>query len=142
MRVLNRKAFQTLCALFTLLLVACSRPATAEPTVAPTVPPTKPLPTPTPFAPPDVDLSALPVITADNADELRQLDVLRGHEQPVAEVVFNPDGRTLISSAFDGTLRLWDIASGVEIAAAHHGPQATGLAISPDGTTLASAGTD
>jgi WD40 repeat protein len=38
--------------------------------------------------------------------------LLRGHEAQVRAVRFSPDGRTLVSFAYDGTLRTWDVASG------------------------------
>ena len=33
--------------------------------------------------------------------------VLRGHEGSVPHLGFSPDGRWLISGAYDGTVRLW-----------------------------------
>jgi WD40 repeat protein len=63
---------------------------------------------------------------------------LRGHTKTVSCVEFSPDGLTLASSADDGTLRLWDVASGIErrrfslgVGALHW------IAFAPDGFTLA-----
>src|SRR5262249_46787245 len=36
----------------------------------------------------------------------------RGHRNGVSSVAFTPDGRTLISSSWDGSVRLWDTATG------------------------------
>ncbi len=38
--------------------------------------------------------------------------ILRGHASFVYDVAFSPDGEQEASSAWDGTARLWDAASG------------------------------
>jgi WD40 repeat protein/DNA-binding SARP family transcriptional activator/energy-coupling factor transporter ATP-binding protein EcfA2 len=40
------------------------------------------------------------------------LRVLRGHTDLVSGVAFGPDGRRLVTSSLDGTVRVWDVASG------------------------------
>lgn len=40
---------------------------------------------------------------------------LRGHEDAVNASVFTPDGRVLMSVADDGTLRVWDVATGQQL---------------------------
>jgi WD40 repeat protein len=66
---------------------------------------------------------------------------LRGHTGNVSDVSFLTDGKGLVSSAHDGTIKLWDIGSG-QIEASLHGHTAAVLAVavSTDSRTLGSAG--
>ena len=42
--------------------------------------------------------------------------VLKGHTWPVYSVAFSPDGKTLASSSWDKSIKLWDVATGKTIA--------------------------
>ena len=71
--------------------------------------------------------------------------LLAGHESYVYDVQVGPDGRRVASAAWDGTTRVWDLATGRPIAALRDpeaGPFYGELGWSPDGTKLASAGAD
>lgn len=57
----------------------------------------------------------------------------------VATVVFSPDGKLLAAPCIDGTIRLWDVAKGVEVRRITSWAKL--LAFSPDARTLATAGT-
>jgi WD40 repeat protein len=69
--------------------------------------------------------------------------VLTGHSGWVLNVAFTPDGRTLVSTGDDDTIRLWDVTTHRQVGDAFTagvGPVLT-LAVSPDGRTIATGGT-
>ncbi len=67
-----------------------------------------------------------------------QVRFLEGHTGPVYAVGFSPDGRLLVSGSIDGSVRLWDRATGQPVAQIASGadPVLT-LAIAPAGTGFA-----
>ncbi len=67
--------------------------------------------------------------------------VLYGHTKAVLSVAFSPDGKRLGSASADGTVKVWDVATGHHQSYGHIHPVRS-VAFSPDGTTLASAGGD
>jgi WD40 repeat protein len=60
--------------------------------------------------------------------------VFTGHTSIVSSVAFSPDGQRALSASWDGTLRLWDVATGetlrVLVGHTHH---ISDVAFSPDG---------
>jgi WD40 repeat protein len=89
----------------------------------------------------------------DNGDRiLREWDLetdreIRGfgeHKGNRTRVALNPDGRTMLSSGFDGTLFLWDLETGQEIRrfASYDNGFIMDIAISPDGHTALVPGTN
>lgn len=75
--------------------------------------------------------------------ELRQvssgklLRSLSGHTASVQSVAFSPDGKTVASGSWDGTVRLWNVATGKLVRRLKSRFQ-TSVAFSPDGKILAS----
>jgi WD40 repeat protein len=68
----------------------------------------------------------------------KELAVLKEHDSPVIAVAFAPDGRMLVSAAFDKTIR-WDLAAGGEKPTLRsEAAPVVSLAFSRDGKTLIS----
>ena len=64
--------------------------------------------------------------------------VLRGHSAPVTSVAYRPDGKQVATGANDGTVRLWDPATGRELALLRVEGPPLALSYSPDGSRIAS----
>jgi WD40 repeat protein len=62
-------------------------------------------------------------------------------ELPISTVCYASDGKTLLSSGFDGTLRLWDVASGKELKQFKERPYRIEFAVlTPDGRRILACG--
>ena len=57
----------------------------------------------------------LPTVPQSDAAQLTPRVTLRGHYDLVSGLGFSPDGRRLVSTSWDYTIRLWDVASGQEV---------------------------
>jgi WD40 repeat protein len=68
--------------------------------------------------------------------------LLRGHTRGVSALRFMPDGRTLVTSSDDRTLRVWDLERGQQRVLEGHTDEVWGFALSPDSRHLASASKD
>ena len=75
-----------------------------------------------------------------DVDTGKLLNTFKGHTEGCNGVAFSPDGKTLISSSWDETIRFWDVVTGTQkqsiTVQSSHGVE--DILLSPDGTILAS----
>jgi WD40 repeat protein len=69
----------------------------------------------------------------------KPIRALQGHKDWITALAFSPNGATLASASLDGTIKLWDLASGALIASLRSG-RVSAIGFSPDGTVLAAGG--
>jgi periodic tryptophan protein 2 len=72
----------------------------------------------------------------------RLLDVLTGHEGPVACLDFSPTSSVLASGSWDGTLKLWDVYKNSCTETMEHGCDVLAVAFRPDGAEVVTAATN
>jgi len=73
------------------------------------------------------------------------MHTLKGHEKTTECLAFSPDGKTLASGGWDGTMRLWDVQTGKQIRILTDkdtGGPVFSIAFSPDGRMIATGGWD
>jgi serine/threonine protein kinase/WD40 repeat protein len=67
-------------------------------------------------------------------------DTIEGHAGNVADLQFTRDGKRLVSCSEDETIRVWDWSTRKQISVFRSPRGVTGVALSPDGRTLAARG--
>ncbi len=66
-----------------------------------------------------------------------------GHSRAVFSVAFHPDGKIVASASLDGTIRLWEVATGAEYAVLHgHADAVRGILFTAHGRRLVSCSLD
>ena len=60
----------------------------------------------------------------------------------VGSASFSPDGARIVTASYDGTARVWDAATGKEVAVLRHGDWVGSASFSPDGAVIVTASKD
>ena len=73
----------------------------------------------------------------------RELRTLTGHSDTVWAVAVSGDGQRVVSASYDGTVKVWDLASGRELRTlTGHSLPVTAVAVTGDGQRAVSASSD
>ena len=76
-------------------------------------------------------------------DQWKCLKTFQGHSNTVYGVAFSPDGRTVVSSSSDKTLKLWSVSGGECLKTFQgHSSYVTNVVFSSDGRTVVSGSWD
>lgn len=62
--------------------------------------------------------------------------ILRGHTGGVTYAEFSPDDKTIVSSAYDNTVRVWDVSNGLQLGVLNHPAFVDHAEYSPNGKTI------
>ncbi|KAL2230430.1 UNVERIFIED_CONTAM: WD repeat-containing protein 36 [Sesamum indicum] len=73
---------------------------------------------------------------------LRMVRKFEGHSDRITDVCFSEDGKWLLTSSMDGTLRIWDVILARQIDAVHVDVSVTALSLSPNMDVLATTHVD
>jgi WD40 repeat protein len=72
----------------------------------------------------------------------RAARLLKGHRDAITHISFSPDGKQLVSTSFDQTVKVWDIAKGAETSTFYEEAAVLSASFSPDGLRIASGSAD
>ena len=90
-----------------------------------------------------VAASLLLALHASAGAQPPQLSYLEGHQGAVRDVAITSDGRLIVSAGIDGTLRIWDRATGQPLRTLEaHDKPLLNLAVSPSGDAIAAGSVD
>jgi WD40 repeat protein len=72
--------------------------------------------------------------------QLREIALLKGHEDSVNNAAFSPDGKRIVTASDDKTVRIWDATTGKElIVLKGHDDPVSSATFSPDGALVVTA---
>lgn len=72
-----------------------------------------------------------------------KLQDLTGHEEPIGQLVYTPDGTSIVSASWDQTIRLWDLQTGKTIQAFEgHTEGLNAVALIPERNLIVSGASD
>ena len=82
-------------------------------------------------------------ITIWDANTLKEINILNGHQEEVTSCSFSPDGKQIVSGSKDGTIKIWEMNTGSELATfkGHNGIISKCIYL-PNGKLIVSAGED
>jgi len=81
-------------------------------------------------------------VTIYESDSPSKIITFKEHLKYITDIKFMPDGKSVFSSSFDGTIRLWDINTGKEIAQFINFTDGEWIVITPEGYYNSSANGD
>ena len=99
-------------------------------------------PAPPPPPPPPPPPTPAPAGEPARLSGIVELPSLQGHENGISAIAFSPDARYAVSSSFDQTVRLWDVALRSTRTKLHEGVLSPSVAFSPDGKWIAAGSMD
>lgn len=78
-------------------------------------------------------------VLAWDLETKKKMQIFKGHTAQIGRADCTPDGKTLVTSSFDKTIRLWNISDGKELLVINK--SIAGISLSPDGRKIACSGT-
>jgi WD40 repeat protein len=100
------------------------------------------------YGSPPVGPQSIPIVREISSGSQSELEpspqiTLNGHDEPITDIVYSPDGSLIATSSLDGTIRFWDAADGSPIRTlTGHGGGVNSIAFSPDGQQIVSGSDD
>jgi WD40 repeat protein len=74
--------------------------------------------------------------------QIRERRIFSGHDAPVLSVAFSPDSTRIVTASDDKTARLWDAATGAQLALLKGHDRVISAVFSPDGTRVVTESAD